>query len=121
VRHGQGIEAAPISLTFPILIAKGAAMADHMTDRVYLQRGGIVRLGEVGTRVTCRSGVLWLTFADDPRDVLLEVGEDFVVDREGLTLVCAIAGPAAAEIIWPGQAATSAGAELAPTDARRAA
>ncbi len=67
-------------------------MADHTSDRVYLQRGGIVRLDQPGTRVTCRSGVLWLTFADDPRDVLLEVDEDFVVDRGGLTLVCAIAG-----------------------------
>lgn len=96
-------------------------MADHTTDRVYLQRGGIVRLEQVGARVSCRSGVLWLTFADDPRDVLLEVGEDFVVDREGLTLVCAIAGPAAAEIDCPRAADAVAEAEPAADDARRAA
>ena len=38
-------------------------MADHMTDRVYLQRGGIVRLEQVGARVTCRSGVLLIQVA----------------------------------------------------------
>lgn len=96
-------------------------MADHTSDRVYLQRGGIVRLDQPGTRVTCRSGVLWLTFADDPRDVLLEVGEDFVVDRGGLTLVCAIAGPAAAEIEWPRAADAVDEAQPAADDARRAA
>ncbi|MCZ8314864.1 DUF2917 domain-containing protein [Phreatobacter sp.] len=96
-------------------------MADRMTDRVYLQRGGIVRLEQVGTRVTCHSGVLWLTFADDPRDVLLEVGEAFVVDREGLTLVCAIAGPAAVEIDWPEVAAEAPVAEPASATDRRAA
>jgi hypothetical protein len=96
-------------------------MADHTSDRVYLQRGGIVRLDQPGTRVACRSGVLWLTFADDPRDVLLEVGEDFVVDREGLTLVCAIAGPAAAEILWPGAAVGDVAPELAAAPSSRAA
>lgn len=63
--------------------------------RVALVRGGIVRLSEAeGTRIRALAGALWITLQDDPRDLLVEAGEAFVVDRGGLTLVCAIAGSA---------------------------
>jgi hypothetical protein len=64
--------------------------------RVELVRGGVVRLPEAeGTRIVGLAGSLWITLEADPRDVLVEEGASFVVDRGGLTLVCAIAGPAA--------------------------
>lgn len=63
--------------------------------RIHLQRGGLVRLGDAqGTLVRCRSGAVWVTLERDDRDILLEPGQEFVIDRAGLSLVCAIAGPA---------------------------
>ena len=72
--------------------------------RVDLVRGGVVRLPDgPGTRIVALAGTLWITLEDDPRDVLVEAGAAFVVDRGGLTLVCAIAGPAAVLIEAPAQ------------------
>lgn len=67
-----------------------------------LPRGGVIRLTDAaGTRVTCRSGAAWITLDDDRRDIVLEAGDQFVIDRPGLTLVCALAGPAAIEVTEP--------------------
>lgn len=40
-----------------------------------------------GRVVTCVSGVAWLTMEGDERDIVLEPGQSFTVDRDGLTLV----------------------------------
>jgi Protein of unknown function (DUF2917) len=62
---------------------------------VHLERGGLMRLSHsLGSAVHCLEGVVWITQDNDPRDIVLNDGESFVVDGEGLTLVCAIAGPA---------------------------
>jgi hypothetical protein len=42
-----------------------------------------------GRTVTCVSGSVWLTMEGDTRDVVLEPGASFVVDRDGLTLLAA--------------------------------
>jgi non-ribosomal peptide synthetase component E (peptide arylation enzyme) len=49
----------------------------------------------VGTVVSVRSGTVWITQADDRRDVFLKAGDTFTVSRPGLTLVAALGGPAA--------------------------
>lgn len=55
-----------------------------------------------GQRVACLEGRIWITLQHDPRDVVLEPGECFVIDKPGLTLVFALqdailtVGPAAA-------------------------
>lgn len=90
--------------------------------RVDLVRGGVVRLPEaVGTRILALAGALWVTLEDDPRDVVVEAGEAFVVDRAGLTLVCALAGPAAVQIETAPAAPAAAPETNVPVAASRAA
>lgn len=50
----------------------------------------VLRLNDAeGLAVTCLDGAVWITQADDPEDVVLKSGQDFVLDRPGLTLVSA--------------------------------
>ena len=44
-----------------------------------------------GLRVQCPSGCLWLTQQSDPRDVVLEAGDTFTIDRAGDTFLSALA------------------------------
>ncbi len=44
-----------------------------------------------GLRVQCLSGCLWLTQRSDPRDVVLEAGDAFTIDRAGDTYLSALA------------------------------
>ena len=46
-----------------------------------------------GLTVTCLDGALWVTQADDPKDVVLEAGQSFVLTKPGLTLVSAPSDP----------------------------
>ena len=54
-----------------------------------------------GSRVNCMEGALWITQSNDPRDVVIAQGESFVLDRPGLALVCAAAGPAVVAVDVP--------------------
>ena len=55
-----------------------------------LERYGAVALRDGrGSVVTCISGAIWLTMEGDTRDVVLEPGASFVVDRRGLTILAA--------------------------------
>jgi hypothetical protein len=55
-----------------------------------LERYGALALREGrGSVVTCISGTIWLTMEGDTRDVVLEPGASFVVDRRGLTILAA--------------------------------
>lgn len=56
-----------------------------------------------GTVISVRSGTVWITQADDTRDIFLKPGQSFTVDRGGLTLVSAMGGPASITIL-PAQA-----------------
>lgn len=48
----------------------------------------VLRLeGARGATVRATRGTLWLTFENDPRDVVLVPGDAFTIDRSGLTLV----------------------------------
>jgi hypothetical protein len=43
-----------------------------------------------GVRVSCLSGALWITQEQSTSDVVLEVGQSFVIDHPGLTLIMAL-------------------------------
>jgi hypothetical protein len=56
--------------------------------------------GGKGLQITAVQGVVWVTQADDSRDIILSRGESFILDRKGLAVVYAlkdaaiVAGPA---------------------------
>jgi hypothetical protein len=76
--------------------ARNAAMTRHFVDSsVRLNAGELLDIdnGE-GFTVECLEGAIWITQSNDPRDIVLEARQSFVLDKPGLTLVCAAAGPA---------------------------
>ena len=71
-------------------------MTRHFVDSsVRLNAGELLDIdnGE-GFTVECLEGAIWITQSNDPRDIVLEAGQSFVLDKPGLALVCAAAGPA---------------------------
>ncbi len=46
--------------------------------------------GAKGVQVTALSGLVWLTQANDRRDLILTRGQSFILDRKGLALVYAL-------------------------------
>ncbi len=58
-----------------------------------------------GRTVTCVSGSIWLTMEGDTRDVVLEPGASFTVDRDGLTLLAA-QEPSVVQLSAPNQPRT---------------
>lgn len=68
-----------------------AAAVDSTRRTVHLQGGQHLRLrGRVGWTVRALAGTAWITQDGDIRDVVLETGEGFVLDREGDALVSAL-------------------------------
>jgi hypothetical protein len=56
-----------------------------------LAPGELVRLPEArGTTLRVTRGTLWITLQNDLRDIVLEAGDSYVIDRSGLTLVEAL-------------------------------
>ncbi len=76
-------------MTHPITIARVSLHPSKSLD---------IRNGH-GTNVRVVEGVVWITQAGDPQDVVLAAGQSFVVDRDGLTLVSALGAPAVITII----------------------
>ena len=61
---------------------------DGYTKVWELSAGELIGLdGGRGTTLRVTRGMLWLTFEGDTRDVVLEAGDVFTVDRGGLTLI----------------------------------
>ena len=59
--------------------------------QVDLPAGVILTLPDAaGLGVECRSGSVWLTLDDDPRDIVLSPGERFVADVHRRALVSAL-------------------------------
>lgn len=61
-------------------------------ETLRLCRDAMIRLdGDVmGTVVSCRKGVLWLTQTGNPGDHLIRAGEAFSIDGPGAVLVSAL-------------------------------
>ena len=45
--------------------------------------------GAKGQQITSLGGVVWVTQANDNRDIILSKGQSFIIDRKGLTVVFA--------------------------------
>jgi Protein of unknown function (DUF2917) len=43
-----------------------------------------------GQQITALDGVVWITQANDPRDIVLTKGQSFLVERNGRTVVFAL-------------------------------
>ena len=55
---------------------------------IALKARGIHRIEDgAGTLIECLSGVLWITQNGDHRDITLERGQRFWLDRDGLAIV----------------------------------
>ena len=46
--------------------------------------------GAKGQQITCLGGVVWVTQANDTRDIILSKGQSFIIDRKGLAVVYAL-------------------------------
>ena len=85
---------------------------------ILLSARGIYRIEDgAGLRVECLSGALWITQEGDHRDITLEPGQSFQLDRGGMAVVY---GLDAARFRLEG-AAPAGRRRLAPAPARQAA
>lgn len=67
------------------------AILSHRTE-LQLDGKELLSLADIrGTQLTCVDGSVWLTLDHDLRDVFLNPGDSFVVDRDGTTLLYALA------------------------------
>ena len=58
---------------------------------VHLPAGSVHRLdGAKGLQITAISGAVWVTQANDPRDIILTRGQSFILDQQGRTVVYAL-------------------------------
>jgi len=56
-----------------------------------LDEGQVMSLDDIaGTRISARTGTVWITCEDSRRDVILHAGESVVVTRSGRTVVQAL-------------------------------
>ena len=63
--------------------------------------------GGKGLQVTSVAGTVWVTQANDPRDIILSRGRSFILDRRGLAVVYALKD--AAIVVGPAGHITAAG------------
>jgi hypothetical protein len=73
--------------------------------------------GGKGLQITSVAGTVWVTQANDPRDVILGRGRSFILDRKGVAVVYALGGDAA---IVVGPAGHVTAAAFDPAAARAA-
>jgi hypothetical protein len=67
---------------------------------VSLQPGKSLDLrGGHGTTLTAMDGNVWITLAGDRRDIILQPGQSFVIDRDGLTVASALGGSATVTVV----------------------
>jgi hypothetical protein len=95
--------AATERLQAPDPLQRNTVMTMRFSDRpVRLKTGELLDIhdGE-GFTVECLEGAVWITQSNDPRDIVLNAGESFMLDKPGLALVCAAAGPAAVAVEVP--------------------
>jgi hypothetical protein len=81
----------------------------HVLDvrPVNLPSGSVHRIdGGKGLQVTAVAGTVWITQADDSRDIVLGRGHSFILDRKGLAVVYALSD--AAILVGPAGHVTAA-------------
>lgn len=66
-----------------------ASQAAQISPLAVPARTSLQLVDHTGQRVSCLMGQVWVTQQDDRRDVILQAGECFVLDRPGLALVFA--------------------------------
>lgn len=60
-------------------------------DGLCMKRKQLLKVrGGAGNAIVCHSGSVWVTQDGDQRDIILDAGESFVLDRNGATLVQAL-------------------------------
>ncbi len=70
-------------------------MAARLNDPIYLKAREILPIEDgAGLEVKCLRGALWITQSGDHEDIIIDDGESFVLDRQGLSLVNALLEPA---------------------------
>ena len=81
--------------------ARMADMTRHFVDSsVRLNTGELLDINDgEGFAVECLEGAVWITQSNDPRDIVLKAGQSFTLDKQGLALVCAAAGPAEVAVV----------------------
>jgi hypothetical protein len=68
----------------------------------HLSTGQLAELADgAGTLIVAERGALWITQASDSRDIILEAGDSFVLDRDGRALITTLGGPAEFRISPP--------------------
>jgi Protein of unknown function (DUF2917) len=72
--------------------------------------------GGKGLQITSVAGTVWVTQADDPRDIVLGRGRSFILDRKGVAVVYGLSD--ASIVIGPAGHITPA--DFAPAEARSA-
>ncbi len=77
-------------------------MAGPLDTPVYLKAHELLSIDDgAGLEVKCLLGTLWITQDGDREDRIIDIGESFVLDRPGLSLVTAMLGPALL-VVQPG-------------------
>jgi hypothetical protein len=72
---------------------------DTTRARVTLTPGRVTRLQlRAGTRLRGVGGTSWVTLDGDPRDIVLERGEELVVEKDARALACSLGGDACADL-----------------------
>ena len=62
---------------------------------ITISRSDVLRLAAArGRRIESVLGRVWITIDDDPRDIVLDAGEGFSVDRDSGVMVSALRGDA---------------------------
>jgi hypothetical protein len=81
---------------------KATVTRPFLDSAVRLNTGELLDINDgEGFAVECLEGAVWITQSNDPRDIVLYAGESFVLDKGGLALVCATAGPATVAVAVP--------------------
>lgn len=69
---------------------------------ITLRKADVFRLAEAqGRRIESVLGRLWITIDGDPRDIVLDPGEGFSVDRDSAVLISSLRGDARFVLLDP--------------------
>ena len=55
--------------------------------KIELQRGRLLKLRNPGSKLTVHQGSVWITEQGTLRDIILQAGESFIVDRTRVALL----------------------------------